>query len=69
MEVPGVSIRVPERVLHGVSLVPREKTERWNLHLPIDLITKTKAKAQALGVHPSELVGEILRRWLAEEDV
>lgn len=69
MEVPVVSIRVPERVLHGVSLVPREKTERWNLHLPIDLITKTKAKAQALGVHPSELVGEILRRWLAEEDI
>jgi hypothetical protein len=49
-----------------VSLGSREKTECWNLHLPIDLITKTKAKAQELGVHPSELVGEILRRWLAE---
>jgi hypothetical protein len=62
---PGVSRRVP----HRVPLGPREKTERWNLHLPIDLITKTKAKAQALGVHPSELVGEILRRWLAEEHI
>jgi predicted DNA binding CopG/RHH family protein len=48
-------------------LHPREKTERWNLHLPKDLIATIKAKAQALGVHPSELVAEVLRRWLAEE--
>jgi hypothetical protein len=69
-QTPPVSTqtpRVPARVSQGVSLGPREKTERWNLHLPIDLITKTKAKAQALGMHPSELVAEILRRWLAEE--
>jgi len=52
----------------GVSIGPREKTKRWNLHLPIDLITTTKAKAQALGLHPSELVAEVLRQWLTEED-
>jgi hypothetical protein len=63
-----VSDRVPKRVSQGVSLAPREKTERWNLHLPKDLIAHTKAKAQALGVHPSELVAELLRRWLAEPD-
>jgi hypothetical protein len=51
-----------------VSLAPRGKTERWNLHLPIDLITKTKAKAQPLGVHPSELIAEMLRQWLKDED-
>jgi hypothetical protein len=74
-QTPPVSIQtpqVPERVSGGVSKrVPfssREKTERWNLHLPIDLITKTKGKAQALGVHPSKLVAEVLRRWLAEEE-
>ena len=69
-QTPPVSIQTPQmpgRVSQGVSLGPREKTERWNLHLPSDLITKTKAKAQALGVHPSELVAEILRQWLAEE--
>jgi len=54
-------------VLEGVSLALREKTERWNLHLPKDLIAKTKARAEALGVHPSELVAEVLRQWLAEE--
>ena len=59
--------QVSEGVSQGVSLGPREKTERWNLHLPKDLITHTKAKAQALGVHPSELVAELLRRGLAEE--
>jgi hypothetical protein len=53
----------------GCLRAPREKTERWNLHLPLDLITQTKAKAQALGVHPSELVAEVLRRWLAEGEV
>jgi predicted DNA binding CopG/RHH family protein len=58
---------VSERVSAGVSLHPREKTERWNLHLPKDLIATIKAKAQALGVHPSELVAEVLRQWLAEE--
>ena len=62
-QTPGVS----ERVSMGVSLHPREKTERWNLHLPKDLITTIKAKAQVLGVHPSELVAEVLRQWLAEE--
>jgi hypothetical protein len=71
-QTPPVSSQVPERVSDGVSkgvsLAPREKTERWNLHLPIDLITKTKAKAEALGVHPSELVAEVLRQWLTEED-
>jgi hypothetical protein len=45
--------RMPERVSPGVSLTPREKTERWNLYLSRDLITKTKVKAQQLGVHPS----------------
>jgi hypothetical protein len=68
---PGVSREVPERVSDGVSkgvsLASREKTERWNLHLPRDLITKTKAKAQGLGLHPSELVAEILRQWLVEQ--
>jgi hypothetical protein len=67
---PSVSRLTPpvsEGVSQGVSLGPREKTERWNLHLPRDLIAHTKAKAQALGVHPSELVAELLRRWLAEE--
>jgi hypothetical protein len=53
-----------DRVSPGVSIGPREKTERWNLHLPTDLITQTKARAQALGVHPSELVTEVLRQWL-----
>jgi DNA-binding Lrp family transcriptional regulator len=65
---PQVPNRVSERVSSGVSIGPHEKTERWNLHLPIDLITKTKAKTQALGVHPSELVAEVLRQWLTEED-
>jgi hypothetical protein len=51
-----------------VPIGPREKTERWNLHLPIDLITKTKAKAQQLGVYPSALIAEILRQWLADEE-
>jgi hypothetical protein len=51
-----------------VSFAPRETTERWNLHLPKDLIAHIKAKAHALGVHPSELVAELLRRWLAEQD-
>jgi hypothetical protein len=64
---PPVPTRVSERVSPGVSIGAREKTERWNLHLPIDLITTTKAKAHALGVHPSELVAEVLRRWLMEE--
>jgi hypothetical protein len=64
---PRVSSRVSERVSAGVSLVPHEKTERWNLHLPKDLIATIKAKAQAPGVHPSELVAEVLRQWLAEE--
>jgi hypothetical protein len=50
-----------------VSIGAREKTERWNLHLPSDLIAQTKTRAQALDVHPSELVAEVLRRWLAEE--
>jgi len=63
-QTPGVS----KQVSQGVSLTPREKTERWNLHLPIDLITKTQAKAQALGVHPSELVAEVLRHWHAARD-
>jgi hypothetical protein len=71
-QTPPVSSQVPERVSdgvsQGVSLAHREKTERWNLHLPIDLITKTKARAQTLGVHPSELVAEVLRQWLKEED-
>ena len=69
-QTPQVSQRTPQvltGVSQGVSLGPREKTERWNLHLPMDLITQTKAKAHALGVHPSELVAELLRRWLAEE--
>jgi hypothetical protein len=57
-----------DRVSPGVSIGPREKTERWNLHLPIDLIIKTKAKAQALGVHPSELVAEVLLRWHAAQE-
>jgi hypothetical protein len=64
---PRVSSGVSEQVSAGVSLHPREKTERWNLHLPKDLIATIKAKAQALGVHPSELVAEVLRQWLAEE--
>jgi hypothetical protein len=55
-------------VSQGVSLGPREKTERWNLHLPQDIVAQTKARAQALGVHPSELVAEVLRRWVAEGD-
>jgi hypothetical protein len=59
---------VSERVSQGVSLGPREKTERWNLHLPQDVVAQTKARAQALGVHPSELVAEVLRQWLAEGD-
>ena len=67
MQILRVSNEVPDRVSRGVSLGPREKIERWNLHLPTDLITQTKAKAQALGVHPSELVTEILRQWLAAE--
>jgi hypothetical protein len=65
-QTPQVSVRTPQ-VSQGVSLAPREKTERWNLHLPQDLIVHIKAKAHALGVHPSELVAEVLRRWLAEE--
>jgi hypothetical protein len=64
---PSVSNRVSERVSSGMPIGSREKTERWNLHLPTDLITQTKARAQALGMHPSELVAEVLRRWLAEE--
>jgi hypothetical protein len=59
---------VSERVSQGVSLGPREKTERWNLHLPQDVVAQTKARAQALGVHPSELVAEVLRQWLADEE-
>jgi lambda repressor-like predicted transcriptional regulator/predicted DNA binding CopG/RHH family protein len=66
-ETPRVPERVSNKVSKAVPIAPREKTERWNLHLPIDLITKIKAKAQALGVHPSELVAEVLRQWLAEE--
>jgi hypothetical protein len=50
-----------------VPLGLREKTERWNLYLPKDLIATIKAKARALGVHPSEPVAEVLRQWLAEE--
>jgi hypothetical protein len=64
--VSGLTPQVSDRVSPGVSLGPREKTERWNLHLPKDLIAHTKARAKALGVHPSELVAELLRRWLAE---
>jgi hypothetical protein len=67
---PRVSPSTPQassRVSQGVSLGPRDKTERWNLHLPRDLIAQTKDKAKALGVHPSELVAEVLRRWLAED--
>jgi hypothetical protein len=64
---PQVPHRVSERVSLGVSIGAREKTERWNLHLPSDLIAQTKTRAQALDVHPSELVAEVLRRWLAEE--
>ena len=66
-ETPQVPERVSDGVSQGVPRVTREKTARWNLHLPIDLITKTKVKAQTLGVHPSELVAEVLRRWLEEE--
>jgi hypothetical protein len=65
-QVSRLTPQVSEGVSHGVSLAPREKTERWNLHLPKDLITHTKARAKVLGVHPSELVAELLRRWLAE---
>jgi hypothetical protein len=62
----GLAGRVSEQVSQWLSLGPREKTERWSLHLPQDVIAQTKARAQALGVHPSELVAEVLRRWLAE---
>jgi hypothetical protein len=65
---PSVPNRVSERVSSGVSIGPREKTERWNLHLPTDLIAQTKTRAQALGMHPSELIAEVLRQWLTEED-
>jgi hypothetical protein len=65
-QTPQVSRSTPG-VREGVSLGPREKTERWNLHLPKDLIAKTKTKAKELGIPPSELVAEVLRRWLAEE--
>ena len=64
---PQVPHGVSERVSRGVSIGPREKTERWNLHLPTDLIAQTKTRAQALGMHPSELIAEVLRQWLAEE--
>ena len=64
---PQVPHRVSERVSNGVSVSPREKTERWNLHLPTDLIAQTKTRAQALGMHPSELIAAVLRQWLAEE--
>jgi hypothetical protein len=65
--VPRSTPQVSSGVSQGVSLGPRDKTERWNLHLPRDLIAQTKDRAKALGVHPSELVAEVLRRWLAEE--
>ena len=70
-QIPPVSKPTPPvsgRVSQGVSLGPREKTERWNLHIPQDIVAQMKARAQALGVHPSELVAEVLRRWLAEGD-
>jgi hypothetical protein len=41
---PRVSSRVSERVSAGVFLVPHEKTERWNLHLPKDLIATIKPR-------------------------
>ena len=69
---PPVSNRVSERVSIGVYIGSREKTERWNLHLPTDLITQTKTRAQALGMHPSKLVAEVLRQWLTargQEDI
>jgi hypothetical protein len=62
----GLNEWVSAGVSQGVSLGPREKTERWNLHLPQDVVAQTKARAQALGVHPSELVAEVLRHWLSE---
>jgi hypothetical protein len=65
---PQVPNRVSERVSNGVSIGPREKTERWNLHLPTDLIAQTKTRAQVLGVHPSELVAEVLRQWHAAQE-
>ena len=65
---PQVPHRVSERVSRGVSIGPREKTERWNLHLPTDLIAQTKTRAQALGMHPSELVAEVLRQWHAAQE-
>ncbi len=37
------------------------------MHLPTDLITQIKVRAQALGVHPSELVAEALGEWLAQD--
>jgi hypothetical protein len=36
-------------------------------HIPKDLIAKTKARAKELGIPPSKLVAEVLRRWLTEE--
>jgi hypothetical protein len=65
---PQVPHRVSERVSRGVSIGPREKTERWNLHLPTALIAQTKTRAQALGMHPSELIAAVLHQWLTEED-
>jgi hypothetical protein len=41
----GLAGRVSERVSQRVSLGPREKTERWNLHLPQDIVAQTKARA------------------------
>jgi hypothetical protein len=66
-QAPGVSGLAPQ-VSERVSLQPREKTERWNLHMPRDVKVRMQAKAKGLGFDPSELVAEVLRRWLEQEE-